>query len=368
MLDQTTLGASIDRPEFGRSIDIKRRPYVARHVLMSGLGMPLYLIGTSFGPTWNITSGTPGGNQAKEEQIARVSRDGCNLIHMQINLKLWSDNTYDNAQYKSNVEAWVDWFVDYDMYFIVKLQNCKFEASDVYSASGSNYKIAENEPWRTRAIDMFKDMATLWKNLPNFLGISPLCEPYSGTDYDHWDNIRDFYLDCIDDVRKIDPNCLFFIQSGRKWGSAESTANWKSRGYITRSSVVYEYHSYYDTVHVNSEWGVYYRDGDRFAGRQALSDFLNKYLMPIIHDGHPILLGEFGIRLDDTGNPDANLWREAYADQVDANEAREFHYAHWRNYIRRNTSHRWGMFDTDLSFNPNGVAWQEEVVGGMGKP
>jgi len=330
-------------------------------------GEPLYLAGAIFGPTWDLPTTQPEGPQAKEQMLIVMNNSGSNFVIFNINLRMWNNTNY-SVEYQSDVQTYADWAINRTLFFGVKLFVDRY-ASDKYCGPGTNWRIAENEPYRSAAISMFVDMAELWNTTPNFIGISILTEPYSGQDQSHWNAVNTFYEDVIDAVRVIDPACLFFIQPPRQWGGGDALLVYHTLDdYIDRTGIIYEYHAYYDIVHKVGAWGQFYAIGNLVAAKAAYIDWLDDRVMVVKGDGYPVYCGEFGNTHDrTTGVPNAPYWEEAFSDQMEVMEDKGIHYATHRMY-RRNPDHVYAMFYNNMTLTLAGDAWVANMPTGLTKP
>jgi len=361
------------QPEFDSGTCRSSRLYVdGKYIKVAG--QPVHLAGAAFGPMWNIELSKPGSIQAKEKNIQNMKEEGANLVFLVINLELWNNPDYSD-HYKQNVDAWVEWIKKYDMFFIIKLHCSRYEY-DVFSDAGTNWKIAEYEPQRSQAIQMYVEMANKWKNLPNFVGISLLNEP-AGWDVDDkkWDVVTEFYLDAIDAIREVDPECIIFVQA--PYRSSGYPKEWVNREFLQREGIVLEFHQYY-CYRVKSEieeWAVIYKNEGPEKGREAYEQWLVENIISVRDEYDiPILAGEFGVRLDSHSteplpDPDVPYWEEQHTDNMKLFNEYKVHYSQWRVYNRQGTGHTFAMCTSDgLNFNFVGQNWAANLPSDLIRP
>jgi hypothetical protein len=261
--------------------------------------------------SWSEPSSVPDSNRFATLAGFNVSAEaGCNVVMFGLNPEFWQ-----YPRYRQSLITFVERCETLDMGYIFKVQEWG-DALDRFSTPGSNYKIVEDPVKRATALDFWSDIATIYGGRPLFLGISPLNEPYWGSNYAKWDTVIQYYYDVIDTFRTV-PGAEYtwvYVQAPYHW--AGELTPWIEKGVINRPNVGYEYHKFFETWH----WEPYYSDtyliGDNVEGRSLMEDWHSVNIEPFL-DTYPDLLvfaGEFGPLTNETG------YQQVMRDQTDIME------------------------------------------------
>ena len=356
-------GVVADVPGGGQTVNATGRVTVVGEQIYDANGDPLYLAGAVFTTHWNIASSTPDGLGTRIEMFNLSKSSGANFIVFGLNSELWY-----SATYRSNIDTFVTWAVENDLFFVFKIQALGNPTAQLFSGPGSNYKIAlpANVAVKNRAIGMWEDLVTSYASTTGFVGLSLLNEPYSGNNYDYWDIVDQYYYDSIDAVTAIDPACIFFVMEPRGWGS--DTVHWQTRGYVDRPNVVYEYHLYYDNWWDRpGTWGELFYEGNEVGGQTKLEQHYQTYVLPAQDDGYPIYCGEFGPVADseDAGTP-INNWETMTIAFMDTMYSLDIHYTQWHHNAN---NQNYALEDsTGRVLSEKGEVWRDNLPAGLITP
>jgi hypothetical protein len=267
--------------------------------------------GANFYISWSEDSSVPDSNRFATLIGFNVSAEaGCNIVMFGLNPDFWKI-----PRYQQSLNTFVKRTEALGMGYTFKIQEWG-DASQRFSTPGSNYKIVEDPDKRTAALDFWKDIARIYGGRPQFLGISPLNEPYYGSNYAKWDTVIQYYYDVIDTFRSV-PGAEYtwvYVQAPYHW--AGELTPWLVQGVIDRPNVGYEYHKFFETWHWDPEYSDTYLKGDYVDGRNLMEDWHRINIEPFL-DAYPDLLvfaGEFGPLTDEAG------YQQAIRDQTDIME------------------------------------------------
>ena len=302
-------------------------------------GMNVLLQGGSIACDWSAASSAPDSNRNRRRELGGlVNATGANLIVLCCSPKLWADTSISEVErtaYKEAIDGYFEWALTDDYWIILKFHLYGKEGSD-YSGPGSNYKCAENEPYRTFCTTFFEEAAARYYDHNCFGGLSLMNEPYSGSDWDHWDNVIDWYVDTIDAVQATCPDVAFYCQPVRNWGGNLESFLPTDHPYcpdskpaltydedIPRSHTVYELHQYYynkcrnsGAVDARDRWACLYGNwkgtdplcpekGDswdpiagaaRTTAQNAYKDHIDNYIASVRTEyNEPVIMLEWGV-------------------------------------------------------------------------
>lgn len=340
--------------------------------LYDNLNRELHLAGAGKGGMLaNVSGSNPNSKHNRKEMFQKFGeRDGGNFLVFAMNPQLWFSNPTESAKYRANVQTYVDYCHEYGIYFQLKLQrfgqyaDYDGDPNPPYSTASSNWKITDpnaagntNGRYKARAIEFWKDLATLYGDDPNLAGYSLLCEPWGnnneGQKYEKWGVVRDYYLDCIDAVTPIDPDAVFYVMEPWHWGY--ELINWANSpgGYLPRPNVVYEFHVYYDHW-VTRDWGLEYAEGRFVSGDTKMRQWHNTHVVPVQNAGYPVFNGEFGTMSGSDGSRAPNFAR-ALQGQIQDMNALGIHYSQMMMIATHADNNLYMMNDDGTEWNAGGM-------------
>jgi hypothetical protein len=332
--------------------------YVVGNQLYDADGNPLHLAGAvKAALAASVSAAQPGNRHGKEIMFQKLSDAGGNFVVFAMNSELWT-----HQEYRSYIDTYVQWCRKHRLYYQFKVQAIGEYNGGTYptkfSRAGSNWMVTlpENAHYKTRLINMWTDLVTLYGDDPNFVGLSLLNEPWGNMDesriYEKWKPVRDYYLEAIDAVTAIDPNCIFFVMEPWSWGS--SGAHWNDpanpyRGYLERPNVVYEFHVYYH--HWDDRgWGLQYSSGNFAQGDVLMRQWHEERVGVVQDDGYPVFNGEFGpygaypdVQID--GRTPVTNYQRAHQGQIQDMNALGIHYSQYCLYAL--SEQQYGMINED---------------------